>query len=520
MMSFRNSLSSSTDSDILSDDRWSTTRLMDALPPSISSTLSSTSSNNAENSCSVSLAFTEVLLPPLRSVVSECMANYFQEYPWIFLDEYPGIFLDEDPIKKTALNRQRNRILENGDDLAFCFLEKNDQRHITSLNLDNCGDVRVLLKIMIKAGCFQNDETQLATKLKEFRDQLAHQNLFSKEFMKMVFDQMLSLLEAIESNHKIDTSNYQRKLKQLRKFGAQKYLKKNKKGDQLSSLRSSLLSSSEQESTLIDSLIDATITDITQEEDEYSRKAIEVANSWATMNDEQPLYCHEFIFKSNKGNKANLDSLLRKTKHEPSKVLMIGNNFKMSRNKFAEGSTRIAYRGHFEGGQSNPWFVENPEVVLKKSYKKTLNTTDILMKIRSFSSVLVEKFNILTLFSEGSIKLLDLLVLRDEDMTMEPYIDHTSYTKWSNNNGFVNIGNYEPLLDAFSHWTHQVTNGQLIVVDLQGTKKDDVFFLTDLAIHSATGDFGSTNRRVSGIAKFFKTHVCNQECKSLGLTRQ
>ena len=84
----------------------------------------------------------------------------------------------------------------------------------------------------------------------------------------------------------------------------------------------------------------------------------------------------------------------------------------------------------------------------------------------------------------------------------------------------MNIGNYEPLLDAFSHWTHQVTSGQLIVVDLQGTKKDEVFYLTDLAIHSSVGEFGGTNRRAKGIAKFFKTHVCNQVCKSLGLTKQ
>ena len=33
------------------------------------------------------------------------------------------------------------------------------------------------------------------------------------------------------------------------------------------------------------------------------------------------------------------------------------------------------------------------------------------------------------------------------------------------------------------------------MVDLQGTKKDEVFYLTDLAIHSSVGEFGGTNRR-------------------------
>ena len=104
----------------------------------------------------------------------------------------------------------------------------------------------------------------------------------------------------------------------------------------------------------------------------------------------------------------------------------------MLKRKFAQGSSRIAYRGHFEGDQITPWFEENPEVVLKKSYRKMQNTTENLMKIRYFSSVLVEEFgNLPKVMIVGlKIKLLDLLVLVDEDMTMEPYIDHTSYTKW------------------------------------------------------------------------------------------
>ena len=84
----------------------------------------------------------------------------------------------------------------------------------------------------------------------------------------------------------------------------------------------------------------------------------------------------------------------------------------------------------------------------------------------------------------------------------------------------MNTGSYEPVLDAFSHWTHEVTKGQLIVVDLQGTKKQNIFYLTDPAIHSATGDFGITDKKASGIARFFKTHVCNEICRAMRLTKQ
>ena len=119
-------------------------------------------------------------------------------------------------------------------------------------------------------------------------------------------------------------------------------------------MKSSIMSSSKEDMVFIESLIDATIIDITQEEEENSRSAIETANGWATMNVEKSrLICKQFIFKSNSGNNANLESLLRSKKERVSKVSFIGNNFKMSRKKFVEGSSRIAYRGHFEGRQHN-----------------------------------------------------------------------------------------------------------------------------------------------------------------------
>ena len=102
---------------------------------------------------------------------------------------------------------------------------------------------------------------------------------------------------------------------------------------------------------------------------------------------------------------------------------------------------------------------------------------------------------------------------------METYLNKKMYKKWSNNGGFVNVSEYELVLDAFNPWTHKYTKGQMIVVDLQGEKKSNKFLLTDPVIHSSTENlFGHNNSRLKGINRFFKTHICNSICKELELS--
>lgn len=85
----------------------------------------------------------------------------------------------------------------------------------------------------------------------------------------------------------------------------------------------------------------------------------------------------------------------------------------------------------------------------------------------------------------------------------------------------------EDFPQAFSHWSFAKSQNQLLVVDLQGmlqTNDDGTreFLLTDPAIHnrisaSRLGGFGQTDRGKKGIAAFWKTHVCTDACKLLGL---
>jgi len=76
---------------------------------------------------------------------------------------------------------------------------------------------------------------------------------------------------------------------------------------------------------------------------------------------------------------------------------------------------------------------------------------------------------------------------------------------------------------AFSHFTHSITDGYLLVCDLQGIttmdkKRKPTLLLTDPAIHCPKHlRFGKTNLGALGVNKFFAKHKCNSFCNALGL---
>lgn len=97
----------------------------------------------------------------------------------------------------------------------------------------------------------------------------------------------------------------------------------------------------------------------------------------------------------------------------------------------------------------------------------------------------------------------------------EPYIEG-KYVKYSNNWGFVSSHDRNTP-HAFSHFTHHISGGKYIVVDVQGV--GDKY--TDPQVHSFDGKgFGKGNCGSEGISKFFATHKCNVLCKMLGLAEE
>lgn len=96
---------------------------------------------------------------------------------------------------------------------------------------------------------------------------------------------------------------------------------------------------------------------------------------------------------------------------------------------------------------------------------------------------------------------------------VEPYIDGT-YKKHNNNWGFINNKHERNTPHAFSHFTYEASQHQLLICDIQGV--GDLY--TDPQIHSIDGSgFGKGNMGTRGFKKFFSTHRCNAICRFLKL---
>eukprot|EP00466_Bigelowiella_natans_P015158 jgi/Bigna1/46153/estExt_Genewise1.C_20235 len=103
---------------------------------------------------------------------------------------------------------------------------------------------------------------------------------------------------------------------------------------------------------------------------------------------------------------------------------------------------------------------------------------------------------------------------------LERLLEGGDFERWTNN--FQHSVN-NPTVEAFIHWSHEFTNGFLMIADVQGISVESAdskesYIFTDPSIHCEQREFGSTNLKKAGIQAFFDRHVCNEHCKSLGLT--
>jgi hypothetical protein len=95
----------------------------------------------------------------------------------------------------------------------------------------------------------------------------------------------------------------------------------------------------------------------------------------------------------------------------------------------------------------------------------------------------------------------------------EPFI--TNYEKFNSNTGWADDSvPWSRVMQALSHFTYHISNGQSVLCDLQGGVYQDGVVLTDPVIMSVARSFGPTDLGSDGISTFFYHHKCNEFCRS------
>jgi len=93
------------------------------------------------------------------------------------------------------------------------------------------------------------------------------------------------------------------------------------------------------------------------------------------------------------------------------------------------------------------------------------------------------------------------------------------FLKYNSNNGYVSEGfmKHQDVMQAFTHFTFDASEGQMMVADLQGVARDAEAILTDPQVLSLDGRFGPGDLAASGMRACLAAHRCGPACRALGL---
>lgn len=224
---------------------------------------------------------------------------------------------------------------------------------------------------------------------------------------------------------------------------------------------------------------------------------------------------------------------------------------------FARGSIRLAYYGKVCFLPKDETSSASAQVIDDVVFKKIISPPKIQeldrqrylsdLEVQTIAAKLAFEFNdklsktALSIENDIKIKFLMTKVVRFFEQDCDSprffayekrfYGTNSTLIKYTNNIDFVldsktldeNGRRRLELAVAFSHFTHSVTDGYLLVCDLQGIshvdeKGKETLLLTDPAAHCSKHlRFGKTNLSTIGIKKFFEKHVCNKYCDVLEL---
>lgn len=167
-------------------------------------------------------------------------------------------------------------------------------------------------------------------------------------------------------------------------------------------------------------------------------------------------------------------------------------------NPFAEGGLRLAYHGQLASVPRE--LAKSGHEVVMKSFKRLGQGIHDLEQYTEQSEVSTVAKYLATMYNSssarpsqcGKVEYLDALVVEEVSsenessgerrFCVERPLPPGEFIKFSNNKGYWNSEHLSETLLRFSLYTSQVSNGYLMLTDLQGVKSGDDYILTDPAI--------------------------------------
>ena len=196
---------------------------------------------------------------------------------------------------------------------------------------------------------------------------------------------------------------------------------------------------------------------------------------------------------------------------------------RMESEPFAKGSMRTCYRiKKMSAFIDNPTW-ENASAYVAKCYTNTppdnpefnKKMVEMDVRVQMMAKRYAEIYN--AQHPPKKIDVMQVLMFEFVDrpgspaFCVERFLEG-EYIKYNSNVGFADDHRNTP--QAFSHFSFERSNGQLLIVDIQGV--GDLY--TDPQIHALDENaLGEGNLGLSGYALFFHTHSCNSICRHLDL---
>lgn len=285
-------------------------------------------------------------------------------------------------------------------------------------------------------------------------------------------------------------------------------------------------------STITSSIVTSVSTSVSStsrtDDKKHEKKVVMIVEgepTWSTVDEERAMVFRMTVPDS-------IESIIEVFDPEADKCIMdfpdpIPIRMKIAPFPFAQGAMRAAHYAQFLDTASAGVV---KEVLYVKDSMRTKERYEATLQCHRIGKCLALEFNRQKPSDCPSIEFCDANILWMSGRPGQPFMAmETSvpgaFEKYNANNGHVGknpspAGTNHEAVQAFSHWTYQVSRGNLLLVDCQGgyDRASNRFVLTDPAVHCKDlSRFGGTNMGTKGMNYFFSTHVCNGHCRRLHL---